>query len=131
MDMTKIPEPIETTTMEVEGDWGLGEYYFKMEINFIEISDAEFNDPAKMKCKSCDAKRKKLAEIYEKYYPKEWIIKWTILIIWYILVQLYFWNWDNASNSIFHINLFNIFNQIFENIAHNSFLLFLIPHCNF
>jgi hypothetical protein len=42
-----------------------------MKINFIEISDAEFNDPAKMKCKSCDAKRKKLAEIYEKYYPRE------------------------------------------------------------
>ncbi|KAL3116649.1 hypothetical protein niasHT_001396 [Heterodera trifolii] len=35
------------------------------------ISDEEFKNPAKMKCKSCDAKRKKLAEIYEKYYPKE------------------------------------------------------------
>nr|CAD2167768.1 unnamed protein product [Meloidogyne enterolobii] len=58
----EVTTPIITTTNPTT--------YLLMTTIFEEISDDEFKDAKKMKCKSCNAKRKKLAEIYDKYYPK-------------------------------------------------------------
>ncbi|KAL7071028.1 hypothetical protein ACQ4LE_009759 [Meloidogyne hapla] len=69
-------ECINTTTEEYEeittatSSSSNSTVYVLMTTIFEEISDDEFKDAKKMKCKSCNAKRKKLAEIYEKYYPK-------------------------------------------------------------
>uniref|UniRef100_A0A914NRK6 ShKT domain-containing protein n=1 Tax=Meloidogyne incognita TaxID=6306 RepID=A0A914NRK6_MELIC len=58
----EVTTPIITTTNPTT--------YLLMTTIVEEISDDEFKDAKKMKCKSCNAKRKKLAEIYDKYYPK-------------------------------------------------------------
>ncbi|CAK5014550.1 unnamed protein product [Meloidogyne enterolobii] len=62
----EVTTPIITTTKPTT--------YLLMTTIVEEISDDEFKDAKKMKCKSCNAKRKKLAEIYDKYYPKIKII---------------------------------------------------------
>ncbi|KAF7632435.1 putative esophageal gland cell secretory protein 2, partial [Meloidogyne graminicola] len=70
---------IELTTEEIESSTSTTtmllknttiSYLIMLTTPIEEITDEEFKDAKKMKCKSCNAKRKKLNEIYDKYYPK-------------------------------------------------------------